>query len=388
MATFRESVIEQVRNAFCTYLGAYEGFLNSLPSPPIIGGDAFQQIPLGVTRFTRRFLCDREPPAESNPPFSGGQCPVEYDVTLFKDAVLGDGSPKPGYPDTITVRGLGPVLGFSITQDPGFPEFIYVNFSDGNDYAGNLNLPDERFVNCAITNVVRVDGLPDNCGDPLPPIPSPPQPSEPIDLPIDYTDPDGDDFSLTLPIIFAPIRVNLSGELVVPFRLVIDPTYNVSFNGEVNINTGDIGINFKNVNLPPEGLPNQDDYDSPDDIPPYPPSVPNSIIPVPPAPDEDDTPEIIRACIVTVTAYYSNATRIFQDENPDIYAPNLGFINFGISINNAIAWTSDIPVKNFRNFIECSWEGGAIAVRGTPRPGVTWTITPVRLRVEKPIEFA
>jgi len=308
-------------------------------------------------------------------------------VTLFKDAILGNGDPKPGYPDTITVRGLGPVLGFSIQQDPGSVQFIFVDFSDGSDYAGNLNLPDEQFVNCAITNVVRVDGLPDTCGDPLPPTPTPPQPSDPIDVDVPWTDEDGNDLDITLPVIFAPIRVDINGELIVPFRVSVDPTFNVNFNGSININTGDVSINFKNINTPPKSSPNQDDYGSPDDIPDYPPEVPNSIIPIPPQPDEPETAQVIRACIVTITDYDSNATVIFQDDNPDIYAPNLGFINFGISINNAIAWTSDIPVKNFRNFIPCPWEGGAIAVRGTPRPGVEWIITPVRLRVEEPVEF-
>lgn len=388
MVTFRQGLVNAIRNGFCTYLGLYEGFLNSLPSaPPPLGG-AFPEIPIAATRFTRRLLCNREPPEESNPPFSGGQCPVFYDVTLLKNANLADGSPKPGYPDSITVRGLGPVQGFIITQDPGFPEFIYVVFADGNDYAGNLNTPDERFVNCAITNVVRVDGQPDDCGNPLPPTPTPPQPSAPIDLPVDWTDEDGNDLSLIIPIIFAPIRVDIDGTLNVPFKFDIDPTFNVNFNGSININTGDINFNFGNQNTPPSKYPGQDDYQSPDDVPDYPPDVPNGVAPIPPAPPEDETTSVIRAVIVTVTDYASNATIIDQAENPDIYAPNLGFVQFAISVKNAVAWTSDIPVKNFRNFIPCPWEGGALEVRGTPRPGVTWTLSPVRIAIEEPIVFS
>lgn len=395
MATFRESVLTGIRNAFCTYLGTAEGFFSSLPRAPLAAGELFPAIPIATTRFARRFLCDREPPPSSDPPFSGGQCAgVAYDVTVFyevrSNGVVID-------TDTRTLRPNGEILGVVPVLDntpPGTSYQIQLRVNpDTNGGNSFFNVSagsggDNYTATASIVSIVRVDGLPDDCGQPLPEPTNPPQPSPVIDIDINYEDADGNSFNLVLPIVFAPVRVNLEGQLTVPFRVSIDPTFEVNANGEININTGDINFNFKNINLPPGGTENQDDYESPDDVPDYPPTVPNSIIPVPPQPDEPSTSTVIRAVIVTVTSYDSNATVIFQGDNPDIYAPNLGFVNFGISIGNAVAWTSDIPVKNFRNFLECNWPGGAIAVRGTPRPGVTWTLTPVRLKIESPVEFA
>jgi len=69
---------------------------------------------------------------------------------------------------------------------------------------------------------------------------------------------------------------------------------------------------------------------------------------------------------------------LFQGDNPDILIPAAGYISFYVDIpGTGKGWTLDIPVKNARNFIQCPWEGGAINVKGTPNPQVTFVITPV-----------
>lgn len=395
MVTFREAVTNSIRNAFCSYLGLYEGFLNSLPSAPPPVDDLFPEIPIAVTRFTRRLLCNREPPEESNPPFTGGQCPTLYAVRV--DGVVNRPPPLTPLPFDFTIGNVlgaitvarvttrGDDIVFEVLAQPNVPN------PDG-DYTEVLfaNAVPNGFTVASwfLTGPNRQDGLPDDCGNPLPPVPTPPQPSDPIEVPVEWTDEDDNVLSITIPVIFAPVRVDIDGTLNVPFKFDIDPTFNVNFNGTININTGDINFNFGNQNTPPSKYPGQDDYQSPDDVPDYPPDVPNGVAPIPPAPPEDETTSVIRAVIVTVTDYASNATIIDQAENPDIYAPNLGFVQFAISVKNAVAWTSDIPVKNFRNFIPCPWEGGALEVRGTPRPGVTWTLSPVRIAIEEPVVFS
>ena len=90
---------------------------------------------------------------------------------------------------------------------------------------------------------------------------------------------------------------------------------------------------------------------------------------------------------VTTVTDESRGTVIDQLDTPDIIAPNLGFIQFAIAVSNKIGWTVDIPVKNHRFFCECPWIGGAIDVRGTPRAGVEWIITPVYANEEKSQTF-
>lgn len=391
MVTFFDSLRNQIRGNFCNFFNTLENGLNFLD---LLGGGPALPYAIGAARFGQRLLCNREPEGGTNPPFIGGQCPdVEYDVTV--DFTLTDST---GF--TIagpnTVRVLGPVAGVVIVQpvtpggenmqlrvqarpntDPSIPFTVVTAASAGAPWEGPFS----------ISNIVRVDGLPDECGD-RPPTPTEPSlPSPPILIPVPYDDNDGIPIVIPIVLIYAPIRIDIDGSLVVPFRIQINPDFNVNLNGTLNLGNGNINFNFGSPNYPPSPFPRPDDYDSPDDIPPYPPTVPNSISPTPPVPTLPETKEVIRAVIVTVNTYASDATIIGQDNNPDIYAPNLGFVNFGISSNNAIAWTGDIAVKNFRHFIPCPWEGGAVQVRGTPRPGVTWTLTPVRARVEVPIAF-
>ena len=391
MATFEESLPDVIRNAFCTYLDTFEGFIGNLAANPFT---PFARIPLTTTRWAQRWVCNREPPEYSNPPFTGGQCPnIEYDVTVDFTLTNTSGFTIAG-PNT--VRVLGPVNGLVIVQpvtpggenmqlrvlarpitDPSLEFTVVTAASAGAPWEGPFS----------IQSIVRVDGLPDNCGNPNPDLPGNPEPSPEIPVDVPYDDADGNPITVPIVLIFAPIRVGFNGTLNVPFRIQIDPEFNVQFNGELNLNDNEVNFNFGNPNYAPSPLPVPDDYRSPEDIPDYPPSVPNSISPLPPLPELPETKEVIRAAIVTVSNNTSVATVIGQDANPDIYAPNLGFISFAISIANGIAWTADIPVKNYRHFVPCPWEGGAVQVRGTPRPGVTWTITPVRAKIEEPITF-
>ena len=383
MATFADSLRDAIRGTFCSYIGTLEGFLTWL----------FEEDPIPTTppplvwaRFMERYFCNNEPPPFTSPPFSGGQCVgVSYFVDVLADVRVDNESVR-GYPEVFTVRGNGPIRGLFLERLNENQIALRINWGSSQPVLGNTVIAAEYYADYRILDIRREDGLPDTCGDLLEP-PATPTPSPPIFLPVPYEDNNGVDFTIPLFIVFAPVRVNLEGQLEIPFRIQIDPNFEFNINGTINLNLGGINFNFGNSNLPPGGQPKQDDYESPDDVPDYPPDIPNGISPIPPTPEEDETTGIIRAVIVTVTNNSSKATPIGQDTNPDIYAPNLGYVQFAISIKNAVSWTSDIPVKNLRNFIPCPWEGGAIEVRGTPAKGVTWTLTPVRLRVEEPIVF-
>lgn len=384
MATFSESLQDAIRGTFCSYIGTLEGFLSWLFEEDLV---PTTPPPLVWARFMSRWFCNHEPPPFTSPPFEGGQCVgVSYFVDIYADIRVAGASVR-DYPEVFTVRGNGPIGGLYLEYVAVNQTSLRIQWGSPQPVIGNTVSEDEYYAAYQIIDIRREDGLPDTCGNLIDP-PSTPTPSQPILVPVPYEDDDGNDFNLPVNIIYAPVRVDIDGSLNVPFRLQLDPNFDVEINGSINLNTGDINLNFGNTNTPPSKYPGQDDYKSPNDVPDYPPDVPNGISPIPPTPPEDETTGVIRAVIVTVTDYASNATIIDQAENPDIYAPNLGFVQFAISVKNAVAWTSDIPVKNFRNFIPCPWEGGALEVRGTPRPGVTWTLSPVRIAIEEPIVFS
>lgn len=382
--TFVESLGNSIRNGFCTVAQTAQDF--GVTADVSVDYRGFS-VGVNLIRLAQRLTCNREPSPGYAPGFTGGQCPVQYDVTLLKNAIEGDGDPKPGYPDSITVRGTGPVRGFVIRQDPGSVQIIYVQFAAGVEvYAGNLNLPDEQFVDCAITSVVRVDGLPDNCGNPIPTVP----PSEPgsrtTNINFTYTDSSSNDIDIDASVTFGDIVTGINGDINIPFQVTYDDILPFTFNGTLNLNTGGITINPGNKGYPPTKNPNGDNFNS-EDNPETLPDVPNDVIPPSANDNEPEVRRIIRGVFVTTVADESRGTVIDQLDTPDIIAPNLGFIQFAIAVSNKVGWTVDIPVKNHRFFCECPWIGGAIDVRGTPRAGVEWIITPVYANEEKSQTF-
>lgn len=392
MATFRDSFSDAIRNALCSYLDTIEGwqswFFEEDPIP-------ITPPSLGLTRWAIRMLCNREPPPSTAPPFTGGQCLVNYSWSATRNTVrFSTGNNEPLNFNRSPVPGrIGAVQNIQ-TMDGQFP--VWLSRIPSTDANGNVTYTDlgtvrrDIFAEPSWTNVVvtRLDGLPDDCGSAIPPITPVPPPYPPYEVPVNYDDDDGNSFSIPIVLVFAPVRIELNGNLTVPFRVTIDPTFNATFNGTINLNTGGININFNSPNYAPSPLPNPDNFDTPDDIPPYPPDVPNGIAPPSSQNPDDDTEQVIRACIVTVTEVDDFTSVIYQDANPDVYVPDLGLISFAIATKKGVAWTSDIRVKNRRQFIPCPWEGGALAVRGTPREGVTWTITRVYAGADKALTFA
>lgn len=389
LADFRTETISAIRRGFCTLSETAQDWGLGLAAGAEYRGVSAS---VNILRFLQRLTCDREPdPEEYGPPFSGGQCSgVAYDVTVFYEVfsagVLID-------TDTRTLRPNGAVYSVVPVFDNELPGTSYQiqlrvdpATNSGNAFynvsAGSGGGPYSG--SATIVSVVRVDGLPDTCGDPDPQLP----PSAPGDRTFPtsytYTNNEGDTIDVDATIRYGDISVDVNGDLQIGGRIEFtgDP-FSPEINFNYNFSAGEGTFKPGNPNYPPSGNANGDGYGS-EDAPPYPPSVPNSIAPPSPNNPEDDSVQVIRAVIVTVTANSSDATGIFQGTNPDIFAPNLGFINFGIATGGVISWTSDIPVKNYRNFIACPWEGGALQVRGTPRGGVSWTLTPVYASADRP----
>jgi len=194
-------------------------------------------------------LC-RDEPGYVPPTFSGtqqsGLCSVLYNVSSSWQArnrdtnVLDTGS--------LTAQVLGPItIVGTINPNPGFRGY-FVRSGAGQLVQMSDIYSDSLWsgFSATITGISRVDGQPDNCGDPLlfPPPPGLPQDDE-----------DGVDLDFNLPVPGAPlIAVNLN------FRISLQPpsiilTYN---GGDVlEINGGGFNFNVggslsQNVNINPE----------------------------------------------------------------------------------------------------------------------------------------
>lgn len=127
-------------------------------------------------------------PVAAPPPFQGGQCPVNYNVSVVRQS---NGQVVSGSPSTLA----GPVTGFTVIDDgPGPSGTLKKTFtftSAGGNSTASVFVPP---ASPGLTpQVVRADGQPDNCGN-LPvgdtyqpgPTPAPdPGPLDPDEQPVD-----------------------------------------------------------------------------------------------------------------------------------------------------------------------------------------------------------
>lgn len=379
MNTFREVLTDGIRNGICEVLETGRNYFDWVQDIGV-PGQGIARIPTDVAY---RYLCNREPPAFPPPPFTSGQCPTLYAVRTVGIAR----SPQFGeLPFDGTIGNiLGPISNITVGVIPQgsvvltvtgqprqtVPDGVYrYELISGTPGTG---LQVESY---QIFGPNRQDGQPDNCGSPSP-VPEPPDENyRQRDINITYQDNSETNIDLSGSFTFGSPTINLRGELVIPVRIDIGDI-NIPIKGELNINNPQLNLDFRNINYGPSAQPNPDNYRSPDDTPPNPPDVPDDVLPPSPNDPEDEPRRVIRGVIVTTTETPEDFGVVFQDDNPDIYIPNLGYVNFQIAVGPTTAWTVDLPVKNLRCFIPCEWEGGAIAVRGTPRSGVTWILSEV-----------
>lgn len=388
---FRDELVSGLRNAFCTAIELQQNYYGWVGRNQFFITARMAEALMGAAY---RLFCNDEPPDPPEANFTGGQCPTIYTTYTKAPATFTAGGVDPNT-EVFLVQGgvLGAIQGAEIVEtSTAYEVRIFAAANPPSNPAGNYLIATyaKSSYQSAIVSefvVVRADGLPDNCGDPEPPVPTPQPGFNEVDIDITYTNNDGVDITVPLIFIFADLNVNLKGELTVPIRIDLGGL-NFKIGGELNLNNGDINLNFGNRNYNRNGQPNPDGYKPEPDIPDIPPTVPDDVYLPSPTDDNDDTERILRACIVSTSIVPDDISLIYQIGNPNITAPNLGYVSFAINVNGKLSWTSDIPIKNERNFIACPWEGGAVAVRGTPRPGVEWVITPVYAAVEDRVIFA
>lgn len=357
-----------------------------------------------LKNYAHPLLCNGPPPPNF-PPFEGGQCPIPYRIsTISFERYDGDQI----YSTPLDLSVYGPIRGFEYRKSPGYgvPEQFWC-LCYGFYFAApeppplvlqwvqlrDAVTPDTRLNEYRVDfSISPVNPVPDNCGDP------PPDPSDPNgpwrtgDTVINWSD---DDVNFTLPVGFAigffyldaDLNLNVPVTFNVNPRFSFDPDFNFNFDATFNFGTGDWVISPP---YPPSGkpprLPSPPRYTPPPaeappgldiDPPPAPPNVPD------PPPESDDERQeydkVIVGAIVTVNNVTSvkTAGSLNQQDNPDVYYPDLGLLSFRIRSGRGGGWTEDIRIKNARQFVTCPWPGGAVDVRATPRDGANLTVTPV-----------
>lgn len=272
-ASFTQQVSQQIVNKQCQLYSKYPNTLSVFPLYRGILNNVCSQFDPGFT-----------PP--DTPGFLGGQCVgVQYNVYgIYQNAnetfgpcdaalgwfVLNTPGPvvgiRPNGGGNQILSGGGPV----ITTIRADPSGNLVGLSNTCAPPGGLPAPAMKPNTSQITRIERVDGLPDDCGNPPPPV----LPEPPID---------GDDFFTTIVInnrdpsdnsiidiigINAPITINAD----IDFKLTFDV-------GGINFNLGSDGIGNDaegadtsddggggggTVLLPP---PNSDDYEEEEKAP-------------------------------------------------------------------------------------------------------------------------
>lgn len=395
MVDFSSSLKDAAKGALCSYLDGFAAFLR-LPSSQF--GGAIPALTAEALRSAlARRLCNREAPPLALP-FPGGQCDTLYQVDVNATATR-IGGPSAGTETAdFTNTWRGPIANVRLYRpDPrgGTNDFYILGTSSNPDPAWNgffnLGFFSELLFESVVINsitITRLDGLPDDCGNPLPDTPDYAREDYSFDTDIVYTNNDGVDITIPVGVavglayIDADLNLNIPVDFTFSPNFNFDPTFKFDIPVTFNFNTGDFNIGPpKGVGEPPPTLPPPPDFDFDFDFdlpapPPKPPDIPD------PPPVDDDKPlqPVILGAMVTTTSIQSGSkvSIIGQSFNPDVHVPDLGLVSFEIrSRAGSTAWTEDIRVKSTRAFIPCPWGGGAVRVAGTPRPGVTFTVTPV-----------
>ena len=210
-AQFSESLRDSVVGFACNIWAAYPAYVTQGTNP--------------LSSFARGFMnsaCSPMQPAVPAPtvPFTGGQCTELYNVTTsYEQSNLTTCAAFTF--DNNQFNLMGAITGLRleflefIPADPPnilFDATRYKVFLGYNNGASEIQLNDYIDDGCgnansvSITNIVRVDGMPDNCGDPPVTYPSPPPSSNDLTTIINITNGDTVDNSYT--VVFNKTQTN------------------------------------------------------------------------------------------------------------------------------------------------------------------------------------
>lgn len=386
MVRYREAVSNSLRDAWCTMTrpqAVFQGYV----------AEFLRDIGVGVppTNFNNlyRAFCSSEPPLPPDDIYPAGQCPVHYGVSISYQVSNNGGATfetkNEGLACSPTGAGVYGALGTPYFKDEngGFAWYISGFDSAGTPTEWGLTTTWNSSIytpgEILDYQITRCDSQPDQCGTPQPPEPPPNYWIQPITF--TYTDNSTNvDVNVIGDVDFSVPYYDINGEINVDARIVFDdPTLNVEVEANFTINLDRDVINpAPSPDMGKDGRkgknPDKNRTDEPEEEP-----EPDDDLPEPEPPPNPDSVRVIVGALVFVGAGQTGtATQIFQDENPDIYAPSLAEVSFRCLVNGTqSAWTNDVPVKNRAALIPCPWYQGAVEVKGTARPGVSIKVIPV-----------
>lgn len=344
MATFGEAVGDAVRAGVCSLIAEDPNAVALLERTGLSGN------PLAAAgRAFRLAFCSNNDTLGNPPNYSGGQCPVQYNLTATV-SYTAFGNPRT---DSFGAdKGVGPLSNWRWVPSANGQKFeIYVDTADKGTVLVGGDFYDAGTSVVFTPTPTRVDGNPDNCGDE--PTTFPPPTEGPIEQPINITFEDNStttnlDGSLR---VYAPIIAPTFSPRI-PFRLNLG---GLSLNGELGLD-GEVDLNFdfgtgagsgEGPPEPPEGNP----------------------------PDPDTS--IIGAYVSVVSDTGQTTTVLYNDSNPDLYLPRCGIIQFLQPVGSDYAWSGDIPIKTSPQWVPCPSPGYASRIAFTATLGVVLEVRAV-----------
>lgn len=369
MSTFqniRGVLEEQTRIAFCTFMQSADNLItfgrgirdahNYYGHSETTAVSAFASM-VGLSCGIRE-----TPLPEPQQPI--GQCSTSYCIYV---RVRGTTSSGPFDNGDYTLGGAlcsyeGPFSEpYVSSQGTGFPH-VFVNDALGTPI---------RFLNVNGVDIEsmepqhrRVDGEPDNCGEPTYgeiAVPSR-EDREIVERQFEYPDGAQDSAGWRFNIPF----VGVGGAIIAPFEFFKDG----NLFGKIDLSTGEITFDFGGDSSEEQGQGSAGG-DNPSE----------------PEEEDEDKREIVGAVVEVVSINEkANITRIEQLDNPDVLVPDAGLISFRIVVNKTDSyWSVDQKVKSAKMYIPAPEGVKAIEVKGTPRPGVEFIISEVH-KVVQPIK--
>lgn len=316
-----------------------------------------------AANWLRRKIGDT-PPGEDIPPlespFEGGQCPVEYEITT--SGTTTSGNPGLDWTDRM-VTAFGPLQGIEFYNGSANGVFI----RDASNNLITLSSTTSILWGYSLTSisVVRIDGQPDECGNPIPPGFPDEIPEEGYTGGITVIWDDRDTVTVTEEgdiTIYAPV-FSVDGSINIPITvdiggITLEGHMDVTNNLEVTLNprTGDRITRRPTITLP-----------SPPDVP-----------------EAGDAINVVlaRNAIAGVVVRSEvlpecKATYVVQDEAPVLYVPRLANVYFVYKVGSSYAWSQPYPVVNINQLITVPFDFSAYAYYVWEDVGVNCTVYPV-----------
>ena len=373
--SFIDALADGIRSATCTWSQNVDSFWTSVGN--LISGQTGLP-PWLVTDqsagLVQRVVCNSQTPTPlPNVPFTGGQCSgILYNVSWIISLINSSGT-QFDFPGSGQFEGPISRVDGAVSPD-GDDQLWLIRGATSEITALATSVSQTVFYTSF--NVSRVDGMPDDCGDPEPSV-SPVNVVNNITNNITYNDNTGAPVVEVVNYNFGFAYVDANAEFFIPITVDVG---GISIPVRFNVSTGDISFNFggrggggsggggDTIILEPEPP------DSPDDVP----------VPTPPAEDPREELQIVGVMVTTTNIGVGFAgTQVDGQLAPDLYLPRLAQVLFEYRFSDgSVGWSTPLPVNNRREFVESPRPGNTIGAQIIQAPGVTAVFSIVREREE------